>query len=123
MSIEESRRHVRNACVAGLVSAGVTLVLSVGGLFGFTLWELVDAVLIVGLTYGIWKFSRICAVVMLAYFVIGRVMLWAQTGMPRSIGLLVALVFIYFYGQAVRATFGYHKTRRSSTAAEPTGSS
>src|SRR5437016_148421 len=122
MSIEDAGRHVRNACVAGLVSAGVTLVLSVGGLFGFTLWELVDAILIVGLTYGIWKFSRICAVVLLAYFVIGRVMLWAQNGMPGSIGLLVAVVFIYFYGQAVRATFGYHKTRRI-TAAEQTGSS
>jgi serine/threonine-protein kinase len=96
---------------------------SVGGLFGFTLWELFDAVFILGLTYGIWKFSRICAVVLLAYFVTGRIMMWAQNGMPGSMGLLVAVVFIYFYGQAVRATFGYHKSRRSSTAAEQSGSS
>ena len=106
---------IRNAWVAGLISAGVTLVvtlLAISGvsLMGYAAWELLDVVLILGLTLGIYKKSRVCAIAMLTYFVASKIMLISETGKPS--GLVTALIFIYYYWQGVLGTFAYHRFRK-----------
>jgi hypothetical protein len=108
-------KKIRNAWVAGLISAGVTLVvtvLAISGvsLMGYTAWELLDVVLILGLTLGIYKKSRVCAIAMLTYFVASKIMLISETGKPS--GLVTALIFIYYYWQGVLGTFAYHRFRK-----------
>ncbi|WP_432727239.1 hypothetical protein [Variovorax sp. W6] len=109
-------RKIRNAWIAGLVSAAVTLVfvlIAVAGtsLIGMSAYQLLDVVLILGLAFGIYKKSRICAVLMLAYFVWAKVVL-IRLGHANGTGLVMAAVFFYFYLQGVIGTFAYHRYQR-----------
>jgi serine/threonine-protein kinase len=106
-------KKIRSAWIAGLISAAVTVIfvlIAISGtsLLGMSAYQFVDVALILGLTFGIYRKSRICAVLMLAYFVWAKVVL-IQQGHANGIGLFMAVVFFYFYLQGVIGTFGYHK--------------
>ena len=108
-------KKIRNAWIAGLVSAGVTLVVALMALAGsrlgpFTGAELIDVVFILGLAIGIRRKSRVCAVLMFGYFAISKIMLIADTGQVN--GLFMGLAFLWFYGLGVQGTFEYHKLRK-----------
>jgi hypothetical protein len=108
----EVLKKIRNAWVAGAISTTVTLVittLAVAGtrLLGFTGWEFFDVALLAGLTFGIYKRSRACAMVMVAYFVISKVLLIRSTGQAN--GLVLGAVFLYFYIQGAIGTFAFHR--------------
>ena len=112
LAINDARRKIKTAWVAGIVSGVITLavtLLSMSGtrLFGFNAWSFLDVVLIFGLTFGIYRKSRVCAVVMLVYFVLSKIYLWTIT--PSFIGLLVSLIFLFCYVQGVIGTFRYHR--------------
>jgi len=109
---DEVLKKIKHAWIAGLISAGVTLLFTLMAIFGvkmmgFGVGEILDVALILGLTYGIYRKSRVCAVLMLAYFVISKIILFKQTGQFN--GVLVAVAFIYYYAQGVAGTFAYHK--------------
>ena len=112
-SVPESiLKKIRNAWVAGLISAGVTLVVTLFAIFGvslmgYTAWELLDVVLILGLTFGIYKRSRVCAIVMLVYFVISKIILISEG--VKTNGLVTGVIFFYYYWQGVSGTFAYHR--------------
>lgn len=114
----ETLRHIRNAwiaaCISGVLTLGVTL-LSMSGTaaLGLDAWTLVDVALIFGLAYGIWRKSRVCAVLMLVYFLFSKIVLVVQTG--KFQGGLVALIFLYYYFQGVVATFAYQRLVKGST--------
>ncbi|MEO5688444.1 MAG: hypothetical protein ABIR54_13890 [Burkholderiaceae bacterium] len=108
-------KKIRNAWIACLVSAGVTLVISIMAIAGhrvgpFTGAELVDVVLILGLAFGISRKSRVCAVLMFCYFAISKIMLITSTGQVN--GLFMGLAFLWFYALGVQGTFEYHKLRK-----------
>lgn len=109
---EKVRKWIKHAWVAGLVSAAMTTVASVLGVAGFSIFNLLDAALVLGLTFGIYKKSRTCAVVMLVYFLVGRIMLLMETGQVH--GLFGAIVFVYFYARGVQGTLAYHKLRKTT---------
>jgi hypothetical protein len=104
-------KKIRNAWVAGLISAGITLVftlLAVSGtrLIGFGAWQLLDVALILALAFGIYRKSRVCAIVMFVYFVASKIMLISQTG--NASGIVMALIFLYYYALGIQGTFAYH---------------
>jgi len=108
-------KKIKIAWIAGCVSGGVTLtgaLLALAGdnYLGFSAWDLLDVVLICGLVYGIYRKSRICAVLMLLYFIVSKIVIIRETGSPA--GLALALVFIYYYIQGVIGTFRYHNLLR-----------
>jgi len=108
-------KKIRNAWIAGLISAGMTCVVTLLAIFGvslmgFTAWQLLDVVLILGLTLGIYKKSRVCAISMLAYFVASKIMIVSETGRPN--GLVTGLIFVYYYWQGVMGTFAYHRLKK-----------
>jgi hypothetical protein len=112
MDLEKAQKYIKNAWIAGSVSAGLTLVVTVLAmagisLFGFTILNLLDVLLMVGLSFGIYKKSRTCAVLLFAYFVASKVMMWVEMG--SAAGLPLALVFGYFFYQGIMGTFAYHK--------------
>jgi serine/threonine-protein kinase len=110
---EAIRKKIRNAWMAGLASALVTLLfvlLAVSGtsLLGFGLAQLVDVALILGLSLGIFKKSRVCAVLMLLYFLYAKFQLLRFDGVGAA-NMVTALLFIYFYAGGVIGTYRYHK--------------
>jgi serine/threonine-protein kinase len=111
---------IKNAWIAGAISGTITLVVTLfaisgSSILGFSAWELLDVALIFGLTFGIYKKSRTCAVLMLIYFLYAKITLIAQNGVASS-GIVLALVFIYYFGQGVVGTFQYHKLVRARKA-------
>jgi serine/threonine-protein kinase len=109
-------KKIRNAWIAGLISTVVTLVftlLAVAGkkIAGVTPWQFVDVAILIGLTFGIYRKSRTCATVMLVYFVISKIMLFAE---GQRGGLVMAFVFFYFYAQGIQGTFAYHRHAKAA---------
>ncbi len=78
---------------------------------GFSVWNLTDVALILGLAFGIYKKSRICAVLMFIYFIASKIILMVESGAPN--GIIMAIVFGYFYWQGISGTFAYHKITKS----------
>ncbi|HEX7889609.1 MAG TPA: hypothetical protein VF522_09645 [Ramlibacter sp.] len=105
-------KKIRQAWMAGACSTVITLavtLLAIAGtsIAGFDAWNMVDVLLVGGLTWGIYRKSRFAAVAMLAYFVISKALMFAEGGKPA--GVVWALIFFYLYVQGIRGTFQYHK--------------
>jgi hypothetical protein len=88
-------------------------------MLGFSAWQLVDVGLIFGLAFGIYKRSRACAVVMLTYFVISKIILMAEAGKPS--GVVLSIIFTYYFWQGVSGTFACHKLRNRNPALVASG--
>ena len=120
---EAAQKKIRGAWGAGCVSTGITLVamllaMAGHGVLGMSALNLVDVALLGGLTFGIWRRSRTCAVIMLGYFLASRLLILASpdNGALRVTSIPGALVFLYFYWQGVAGTFAFHRLRRSPAA-------
>jgi serine/threonine-protein kinase len=114
---EKVAKKIRNAWIAGLISGIVTVVfvlLSLGGntVAGINAWAFFDAVVILGLTYGVYRKSRACAVLLFAVFLANKIMMWSSAG--TAAGAPLAIVFLYFFGQGIAGTFQYHNAKGSS---------
>jgi hypothetical protein len=105
-------RDIRNGWIAAVVSGSVTLVYVVVAIYGvkvygITAWELVDVGLVFALAYGIYRRSRVCAVLLIVYFVYAKAYLLLE-GAPAS-SLVIGAIFLYFYVRAALAAFRYHR--------------
>jgi len=114
---------IKNAWIVGLISAGITLVfaaLAIGGVsFAgvFTPWQLIDVALVLGLCYGVYRKSRTCATILLLHFAISKIMIFTATG--KFQGVVMAVIFLYYYTLGVHGTFVYHKLVKEAAAARP----
>ena len=79
MELEDANKLIKRAWVTGIIIVVCNLILVVLALFGadflgvkFDAWSLVDVVLFSLLTWGIYRKSRVCSVLMLAIFIIGK---------------------------------------------------
>ena len=110
----EVLKQIRNAWVAGSVSGSITLAIvlfSVAGvqILGFSAWEFLDVAFVFGLAFGIYKKSRTCAIVMLLYFAVSKVLIISENGLKGGIAL--SLVFFYYYSYGIVGTFAYHRLK------------
>ena len=113
---DEVLRHIRHAWIAGLVAAVFTLVFTLLAMIGtrvgpFSSLQLIDVVLILLLTFGISRKSRVCAVLMFVYFLASKILAIKHGGSLN--GVLYGLAFLYYFGQGAMATFDYHRIRKS----------
>ncbi len=113
MTIENARKHVTTAWLAGAVLVIITLVATMISLLarplpGFTVWSFADVAIGAALTYGIYRYSRVCALVMLAYFLVGKVLVWFQHGGSIVVGIPIAIGFGYLFVDGIRGTFAYN---------------
>jgi serine/threonine-protein kinase len=104
--------RIKTAWIAAAISGSITLfvsLLAIGGtsIAGVTGLNLVDAALIFGLAYGIYRKSRTCAVIMLIYFIASKIFIMTQTHSGN--GIFLAVVFLLCFVQGVIGTFQYHK--------------
>lgn len=109
---EAVQKQIKQAWIAGTISGTVTLLITLLAISGtkaagFNAWNFIDVVLIFGLAFGIYKKSRACAVSMLVYFVVSKILVALETGSVS--GSVLALIFIYYYAQGIMGTFAYHK--------------
>lgn len=69
-------------------------------------YMLFDVGLIAILAIGLWFKSRTAATLMFIYFLLSKIFLWAEGNFQ---GIIMGLVFLYFYGRAMVASFRYHR--------------
>jgi hypothetical protein len=115
-------KKIKHAWIAGVISGVITLILTLLAMtgttvLGFAAWELIDVACICGLTFGIYKKNRICAILMLICFIIAKILLMIEAGKPT--GVVVALAFIYYYPMGVVGTFQYHRFMRAHRTSPP----
>ncbi len=123
---ESCARAIKSGGIAAMVSAAITGVFAVAAFFtsssdkslNYLLdpWLLVDVVLIVVLGIFIFRKSRVAATLMVIYFVGSKLLMWAEMGEPK--GLLVTMLFLFFYVTAMRGTYIWHSRYRGATVPE-----
>ncbi len=114
---EDILKKIRTGWIAAVISGLMTLVvtaIAMSGtqIMGFSAWELLDVALIFGLAFGIYKKSRTCAVSMLLYFAMSKIIQVVQTG--KSDGLVLGIIFMICFWQAVVGTFAYHTHKKAA---------
>ena len=120
MDRDEATRHCRNGAVAAFISAAITAAVVVIAMGAGVDGELaffndpliaVDVLLIVGCAIGMLRRSRAAAVTIFVYFIISKIAITIETGQASGLG--VALIFLYFYGNAIRGSFAYHRLMKT----------
>jgi hypothetical protein len=76
---------------------------------GLSLWSLVDAFLFAIIAIGIWKMSRVAAVLGLCLYLYGQWHLLTTVGETAN-GAMIA-IFVMFFASGIRGTFAYHRIR------------
>jgi serine/threonine-protein kinase len=109
---EDVLKRIKHGWVAGLVSIAITTLFTVLALaganpLGLDAWAFVDVVIMLGLVYGMYRKSRVCAVLIFLFFALNKIIMWTESGSVS--GLPLAVVFFWYYGQAIRGTFAYHR--------------
>ena len=113
MRITQATKAIRNAWIAALVSAGVTLIVPLISSYKTPILEmgfyiLLDVGLILLLAYGIYRKSRIAALAMLIYHMANQVIMYIEHGL-RGLGPIVGFFFFIIYLQGVIGSFAYHR--------------
>jgi len=112
---------IQMAWVAGLISVAITVILSVVSITsghsvqGVDGYALVDAAIMLGLTFGVYRKSRSNAVLLLAFFLVSKILMWINAGSVS--GLPIALAFLAAFGAGVLGTFKYHKALHARAGA------
>ena len=116
--LELAKTRIKNAYIGGVIIGVATLLFTIvaitsgNNILGFDAWALLDVILIFGLTFGVYKKSRVCAVLLFLYFVISKIILFMETGKP--IGLIMAFLIGYHLFRGVQGTITYHKVIRGT---------
>lgn len=110
--LKEAEAQIKWAWQAGIVSGTWTLILVLLSLAGYGFTGLIDAsalidvCLVFGLSFGIYKKSRVAAVIMLVYFLLSKA--WIVIGLKIFPGVISWFFLILFLG-GVQGTFTYRK--------------
>jgi serine/threonine-protein kinase len=110
-------KKIKRARIAAMISgiitlAGATTLIYKQHEFHFSLFNmlsLVDTFIIFSLAYGIYKKSRLCAVLMFEYFLLSKLFNMSISSHINVGAVLVGSVFLYFLFQGITGTFAYHK--------------
>ena len=121
---ESCAKAIKNGGIAAMISAAITTVLGIAGLFTSSdnaemkyyldPWILVDSFLIAVLGFFIFRKSRVAATLMVIYFAGGKIISWYDLGKPT--GLLMSLIFFAYYFTAMRGTYIWHSTYNTNAS-------
>ncbi|MCO5183302.1 MAG: hypothetical protein M9928_07315 [Anaerolineae bacterium] len=112
-----AEKRIRDAWVmgiaAGIISILLTMIYATGASFAHVdPWAWIEIVVIFVLSFGIYRKSRLSAILLLLFYVGSRVIFWIDE--QTLIGIPMALVFGYFFLQGVRGTIDIHRLHDES---------
>jgi hypothetical protein len=109
---------IRCAYIAAIIGGLFTLLIIFTRQYGFSLFNLLDVIVFWGLAFGVYRKSRICAILLLVYNIANRADMWVRTrDFMTAIGDPVTLAFLTFYILGVVGTFTYHRILKEKHAA------
>jgi hypothetical protein len=117
---------IKSGWVAGSISIGITLAIVLVGMFSnsenTTLSYYADPsmffdiALMIIMVFFIYKKSRIASTCMLLYFVLAKYIQWTDLGVVQ--GVPMALIFSFFYFNAMRGTYVWHSKYKDPQSGE-----
>ena len=119
--IEDAEKGIRAGFIAALFSMAMTLLITILGAtgtidLGFVVdWlMLIDVAIIGACAIGIWFKSRTAATIMFIYFLLSKII---QFSAGEFSGIVMSLVFLFFYGRAMYCSYRYHNLVKKGAAA------
>lgn len=119
MNKNEAIKATINGAIAACISAAITIIIILiairadaeGRLALFNdPFNFLDVALILACAFGVYKKSRVASVLIFIYFLVSKIIISIETQSYGGLG--VGLVFLYFYGNAIRGSFVYHKLEK-----------
>jgi hypothetical protein len=121
---ESCVKAIRYGGIAAMISAGITAIFAGLGVFtsssnkdlAYLLdpWMAIDVVLIVVMSIFVFRRSRVASTLLVVYFVASKAIMWADMGKVQ--GLIVSLIFLLFYVNAMRGTYLWHSSYKNAPA-------
>ncbi len=117
MDNEKTLKYIKNAWTTAIACSLITLlgvIISILGnsdFLGLNLYRLVDVVLLLGLAFGVYKKSRVCAVILFVCFTLNQLYL-VSSGMSNGGGIIVGIAFGRWFFQGIIGTIDYHKIKK-----------
>jgi hypothetical protein len=119
MDIEKANKAIQDAYICGIGWGLLVLILSFPNI---TLLDLLGAFIIFGLTFGVYKRSRVCAIIIFILWILlvvdrGLVLVKGPIE-SENLFLMLTLMIVgipfvgvlaYFFFQGIRGTFVYHR--------------
>ena len=112
---ESAARNIRYAWIAAVFSGIVTAAIALSGILPGGLFHLIDATLLLGLAYGIYRKSRISSIAILLYWSSNFILL-AGSGLFAP--LLMQIAFGILYLKGAMGTFTHHSILRAEEGPE-----
>lgn len=117
MTSQKIDKKIKHARIAAMISGVITLAASTTLIFKqsesqfslFNMLSLFDALIIFSMAYGIYKKSRVCAVLMFEYFLFSKLFIMSTSSQINLAAIIVGSIFLYFLFQGIRGTFAHHK--------------
>jgi hypothetical protein len=123
MNLKSAESAINGAWLTGLVVGALSLIRSATALFfsaGYgrssVYLTFVDVAVLFALAYGVWRKSRICAILLSLYFIYLAVLKtasWVQSGTVPP-GILIDVIALLLCLNGVRGTFAYHNIAQAS---------
>jgi hypothetical protein len=121
---DEARVGTKRAAYAGLASSALTVALVVwsltdsgAGLDGLVdAWSLIDVAVLLGLSYGTYRGSRVAAVGLLGFFLLSQIISRVQSGHVGGIWTLV--IFSALFAQGVAGAVALHRLQEEPDLAD-----
>ena len=114
-----ANRFILVASITAVIGGILTTAMSFLGTFRFNVFNLIDAAILFGLAFGVYRKSRTCAIILLVYHLGTRFDMYQRTGNLSAAFGLVAIGVTAIYFLAILGTFAFHAIRmeQSSTPA------
>lgn len=124
MELQKAQRKIRKAWVAGAVVTGLTVLAAV--IFSIIVSDqargqlktvgsspelILSAIIFGGLSIGVYRRSRVCALLICTIYILEKIWTIAVTG--KIAGILIGLLFIYYFVGGVQGTFDYHRIMKN----------
>lgn len=118
-TLKTAEKNIHNAWMAGVVSASLTVMLVLGrGMASARTEEVaypaLAALITFLLSYGIYKKSTGCAILLCGLFAVDKLIFFINGG--NLIALPVSLIFLLFYAKGISGTYEYHKLTAGDTS-------
>ena len=123
MTKEEAIKATKDGGVAACISAGLTTIILIiaimakgEGKLGFYSdpWIFLDVAIILVCAFGMFKKSRTAAVIAFAHYAACKFFMAtdAQSGTGIGGSVIGAIIFLYYYGRAIKGAFVYHRIEK-----------
>ncbi len=114
---ETAKKLAKEGAIGSVFIAIITaiaVVISINGtdIYGMDYWAFFDVAIFIIIGLGIYKMSRIAAVLGFIFYVAEQVNMMASYGTRPS---FLMIVFVITYINAIRGTFAYHKYEKQQS--------